>query len=119
MDKKCVEVIDDHMKSREEYLNELYEKRDSEDTEVSDEAFDELLDFGLSVETKKVLKYTFSTGGPADWIEVIYSVNGRGYSDVESVTYHFADWFDHASVYVPKDSPLYQLAYETIESIES
>lgn len=59
------------------------------DGQAEEEAREELAP--LSLETKRVLKVLFSWGGPSDWLEAELD----GY-EVVSLTYHFADWFDHA-----------------------
>lgn len=65
----------------------------------------------LSLEVKRVLKIMLSWGGPSDWIEADLSHEGYGY-EVESLTYHFADWFDHAErVVLEHEAPaLWRLA---------
>jgi hypothetical protein len=46
----------------------------------------------LSVETKKVTTILLSWGGPSDWYEVTQDESGT----IERISYHYADWFDHA-----------------------
>lgn len=87
---------------------------------------DSLNEFGLGLSRKVVLRFDMSTGGPADWLEIecdeehhkstYGGASGPERSsewvqlEVERVTYHFADWFDHAEQVVDEDSPLYALA---------
>lgn len=79
---------------------------------------DSLSSFGLEVTRKVTLKFLMSTGGPADWLEILcdggYPTDKdpgeRTPLEVERVTYHFSDWFDHAECEVAEGSPLYDLA---------
>lgn len=82
---------------------------------------DTLSNFGLEVTRKVTLNFLMSTGGPADWLEILcdeerHGTNGVTGADpysvltVERVTYHFSDWFDHAEREVSEGSPLYELA---------
>lgn len=64
---------------------------------------DDILDaYPLGVSRKAVFRVELSTGGPADWLEVICGntvadpYGARGGLEVEEIVYHFADWFDHA-----------------------
>lgn len=75
---------------------------------------DSLYEFGLGLSRKVVLRFEMSTGGPADWLEIVcdedpkYSVPGIRLV-VDRVVYHYADWFDHAEETVI-DGPLFELA---------
>lgn len=75
---------------------------------------DSLYEFGLGVSERCVIRFDMSTGGPADWLEII--VNGN---TVERVVYHFADWFDHAEEDVPEGSELFELAERAVEWVAS
>lgn len=73
---------------------------------------DSLYDFGLGLSRKVVLRFDMSTGGPADWLEIVCDEETSQYGsrlDVETVTYHFADWWDHAEQDIT-DGPLFELA---------
>ena len=48
----------------------------------------------LAIEVRPVVSVQLSWGGPSDWLEIELE-NDSGH-DVRRVTYHFADWFDHA-----------------------
>lgn len=70
---------------------------------VRERAEQRAYDLPLGVSSFRVFRVDLSTGGPADWLEVrtsgdtpVYESGGEPY-EVESVTYHFADWFDHAA----------------------
>jgi len=40
------------------------------------------------------MKILISTGGPADWLEILLDEE----NEPRRIEYHFAPWFDHASV---------------------
>jgi hypothetical protein len=58
----------------------------------SDAVYQELQPLGLEV--RPVVSVQLSWGGSADWLEIELE-NDSGH-DIRQVTYHFADWFDHA-----------------------
>jgi hypothetical protein len=96
-----------------ETLEELYDKMNqTDDMELNDEALEEYINLPLSIDTFKTIKVLFSTGGPADWIEIRVDEEDGEVLDVE---YHFQDWFDHAQVKVQKNSYLWQYAEERAE----
>lgn len=75
--------------------------------EQQDAAIDRLREYPLAVSVRTVFRVDLSTGGPGDWFEVSctggeerygggYGIEGREPLEVESITYHFNDWFDHA-----------------------
>jgi hypothetical protein len=109
----CSERIAKQMQSMNETLEELYDKINQfEDSEVNEEGMDEYINLPLSIETFKIIKVLFSTGGPADWIEIKVDEDD---GEVIDVDYHFSDWFDHAQVKVEKNSYLWQYAEERAE----
>ena len=110
-DKTCAERIEDELQSRAEHFEELFNS--VEDTEKSDEAYDELNNIALEISVYKTVKILMSTGGPADWIEVKLDED----NDISGMTYHFADWFDHASTKISKDSYLWDYAEYAMQSI--
>lgn len=106
----CSERISEQMKSMNETLEEIYDKTgQSENHELYEEGMDEYVNFPLEIETFKIIKVLFSTGGPADWIEIKVDEND---GDVFGVDYHFQDWFDHAQLKVDRGSYLWQYAEE-------
>jgi hypothetical protein len=112
--KSCEQVIDSHMADRNEYLENLNDiigdnESSSEDVE---NALIELSEFPAHIESCKVIKITLSGGGPADWIEV--KVND--YGDVTGMTYHWQDWFDHASRKIYSDSYLWDFAMQIVDT---
>ena len=110
----CAERIAQQMSSREESLRELFEAVNSIDEERAEEAREELDSFALGASTKVLLRIDLSTGGPADYLTAECEQERYGLS-VERVTYHFADWFDHAEEDVPENSPLWQYAEQVAE----
>lgn len=70
--------------------------------ELARERMDEL---PLGVSSYTTFRVDLSTGGPADWLEIVCSgdtpcyepagVHGANY-EIERIVYHFSDWFDHA-----------------------
>lgn len=74
---------------------------------LGDEGAQERLnELPLSVEVIRHIKVLLGTGGPADWLDAQLDSEG----DITTLTYHFADWGDHAQTYVEKDSPLWRFA---------
>lgn len=76
------------------------------------EAITEMRDEGnvsetvLAVDMITTMRVQLSTGGPADYLTCDVDTESRSIGDV---TYHFADWFDHAERSVDPDSPLARL----------
>ena len=72
------------------------------DTDLQEIAGEIVRDYPLGVSRRTVFRVDLSTGGPADWLEVVCSGNTPAYEsggepyEVERIAYHFADWFDHA-----------------------
>jgi len=99
-EKKCADLIDDVMKSREEQIKELLDNPDNDD----------LYDPALSIDTRKVTTICLSWGGPADYLEVRHVG-----ADIERVTYRYSDWYDTATREVLDDSALYEYARNIIE----
>jgi uncharacterized protein YheU (UPF0270 family) len=75
------------------------------DVDALREAADERMhETPLAVSSYTVFRVDLSTGGPADWLEVrctgdtpAHEPAGEGeHFEVDTITYHFADWFDHA-----------------------
>lgn len=94
-----------------EDLNDIIGDLES-DSEAIDNALHEIGNFALEFETYKVLKILLSTGGPADWIEVKIDND----DDVTGMTYHYADWFDHAEMKVDRNSYIWDYAIEIVNS---
>lgn len=97
---KCVDLIDDTMKDREDQIKELLNDLD-----------DYREDPALSIDTHKVTTVCLSYGGPADYLEISHSG-----LEIIRVIYRYSDWFDTATRVVLEDSPLYTYAQSIIES---
>ena len=117
-DQTCAERITDHMQSRADSAAELYAIIDSDTPAEIDgyetdaeQAQDRLNEWPLSVEVLRHVKILFGFGGPADWLDAELDSEG----DIRTLYYHFADWFDHASTPVERDSPLWRYAESVAE----
>lgn len=117
-DPTCVERIAFRAQSRANHASALFSIIDNDEIDTVDDeeldadtAYDRLAELPLSIEMLRTVKILLSTGGPADWLEV------QLYDDTtpRRITYHFADWFDHAQIDVDKDSPLWRLGEYYIE----
>jgi hypothetical protein len=117
MDKQtCAERIKEQFQGRNVQLEEIYDKLEGGediDYEEQEEAREEYHNLPLSVEKKVVYEIHLSTGGPADWVEVI--VDEEDYNRICSMTYHFSDWFDHAQMPIHTTDYLWQYASEIID----
>lgn len=78
----CEQRIYEHLQGRLEAFDELLENDED----------DERYEYPLWVDSYRVVRVDLSTGGPADWFEI--KIDGD--NDVDNITYHFSDWFDHA-----------------------
>lgn len=112
-EKTCAERIQDQLQQRNEMLEEIYDKLSSDERDDKEEAYEELYNLPLSIDTFKLIKIHLSTGGPGDWIEATLKENGY----VEKMYYHFHDWFDHASIPVDENSYMWQFATEVIDGL--
>ena len=114
----CKDRIEESLSGREEYVAQLFEAIESgEPFDGYDYPEDALFEFPLEITQKIVFKILLSTGGPADWLEVILHVEPNGANEIEMIEYHFQDWFDHAQTLVYPDSPLYQYAQNVVEAL--
>lgn len=117
-DKTCADRIDYYMQGRADNAAELYAIIDS-DTPAdvdgyetdADQAHDRLAEWPLSVEVLRHVKILFGTGAPADWLDAELDADG----DIRTLYYHFADWYDHASTPVERESPLWRYVESVVE----
>jgi hypothetical protein len=72
------------------------------DDRLREDAMERVAEYPLGMSAYTTFRVELSTGGPADWLEVVcagdtprYEGGGEPY-EVERIVYHFADWFDHA-----------------------
>jgi hypothetical protein len=92
----CAERIETQLTETEQGYARLWQRLDQVDaTRDQDEreAVYEELD-PLGIEVKPVVKVLLSWGGPSDWLGI--ELDSTRAHDVERITYHYADWFDHA-----------------------
>jgi hypothetical protein len=122
----CAQRIREHQAGREASIAALNECADAwgdgaREVEgeylTPEEAIGRLDELPLAVERFTLVKVLLSTGGPADWLEVRCDEpdHDTGCRGVLAVSYHFADWFDHASEDVPEDSALWAYAERICE----
>jgi len=114
----CAERIADQLASEERNLGDIYKVLDGDsepageasETQTIDEAYSELYDYALGIDTIKQTTITLSWGGPASYLEILH----RG-TEITQVIYRFSDWFDTATQEITDtDSSLYRYAQEMI-----
>lgn len=114
----CAERIADQLASEERNLGDIYKVLDGEsepageasETQTIDEAYSELYNYALGIDTIKQTTITLSWGGPASYLEALH----RG-TEITQLTYRFSDWFDTATQEITDtDSALYRYAQEMI-----
>ncbi len=110
----CAERIADYMASRAEDIGTLQALANGEaqtfDLDAED-AEQQLNEMPLSVELVRHVKILLGTGGPADWLDAELDAD----NDIRVLEYHYADWGDHAQVYVERDTPLWRFAESFVE----
>lgn len=104
-------AFDDGAEELSEGALELLQERGMEDRPSELRAYDvqeagqrAMAELPLGVSSYTVFRLDLSTGGPGDWFEFQcsgdtpnYEAAGEGeHYEIERVTYHFNDWFDHA-----------------------
>ena len=114
----CAERIADQLASEERNLSDIYAVLDGEikptedesETQTIDEAYSDLYNYALGINTIKETTITFSWGGPASYLEILHDG-----AEITRLTYRFSDWFDTATEEITdKDSSLYRYAQEMI-----
>jgi hypothetical protein len=63
-------------------------------------------EFPLGITSSKIVRIELSTGGPADFIKVYMDDNNF----IESISYHYQDWFDGAEMQVKESDPMWEFA---------
>lgn len=112
-DQTCAERIQDQFNSRNSDIEELMDKVHNQEDDY-EEAQEELDNLPLDIQHFKVVKILLSTGGPADWVEARLD----SYGMVVNMTYHFQDWFDHASIEVPSNSYVWDYVLQLVDILE-
>lgn len=97
-EKTAREQIATELAGRMDDFRDILKRMESDDDEIREEASEEAYEYPLGVSTSGVVRIDLSTGGPGDWIEVM--LTGE---DVQRIEYHFAPWFDHASITLEGD----------------
>ncbi len=116
-DASCEARINDELVSREEYVESLLNAiGNDEPFDGYDDPLDALHEFPLGVSKYEIIRIDLSTGGPGDWIEA--KIDSRD-NEILSVTYHFNDWFDHASRKLNEHSPLWAYAEQIVDTYYS
>lgn len=112
----CKDRVADFLTNREDFVGGLFECADNdvEHDEINDPIDFLYSEFALDIEKKVMVKILLSTGGPGDWLECY--VESDTY-DIYRIEYHMNDWFDHASVVVDNDSPLWRYAEMIVEAV--
>jgi hypothetical protein len=114
----CADRIADQLASEEENLKAIYavidgDVKPSEDvseTQAIDEAYSDLYNYALGMNTIKETTITLSWGGPASYLEILHDG-----AEITRLTYRFSDWFDTATeIITDQESNLYRYAQEMI-----
>ena len=116
-DKTAEQAIGERWAERHAEFAELFARIDKVDSDSddgdSDIAQEELGELPLAVSTYRLVRIDLSTGGPGDWLEVLYDNE----NDIQRITYHFAPWFDHAELDVTENPTAQRFAeFFNIES---
>jgi len=91
--------IREHLPGRLHDFRRLTAHDVGETDEERDEREEELYAYPLGVESFRLIRIDLSTGGPADWLEVQLDSE----NEPRRIEYHYAPWFDHASVTLEGD----------------
>ena len=109
----CADRIQKSLADREEYLLEMMQAIDEgREFDGYDDAYEAFNDFHLGLSVYKTVKIELSTGGPADYIEAVLD----DYGDIVKVSYHFADWFDHASLRIPEKTTMHEYVERLLDN---
>jgi hypothetical protein len=108
-EKTCAERIADNLAGEEATLKEIYERLDGNSNEL-DEAYSDLYNYALGINTIKETTITLNWGGPASYLEILHDG-----AEITRLTYRFSDWFDTATeIITDQESNLYRYAQEMI-----
>ena len=117
-EKTCADRIAEQLASEERNLSDIYAVLDGEikptedqsETQTIDEAYSDLYNYALGINTIKETTITLSWGGPASYLEVLHDG-----AEITRLTYRFSDWFYTATEEITdKESNLYRYAQEMI-----
>jgi hypothetical protein len=105
----CSERISEQLASEERNLGDIYRVID-DPKQGLDEAYDDLYNYALGMNTIKETTITLSWGGPSSYLEILHDG-----AEITQVVYRFSDWFDSATQEITdEESPLYRYAQEMI-----
>lgn len=104
----CAERIAEQLASEERNIGDIYRVIDGPEGYL-DEVFEDLYNYALGVDSKKITTITLSWGGPASYLEVTHTG-----AEIYKVVYRFSDWFDTATQEVEEGTNLYRYAQEII-----
>jgi hypothetical protein len=115
----CAERIADQLASEERNIGDIYKVLDgggeellegASETQTIDEAYSDLYNYALGINTIKETTITLSWGGPSSYLEILHDG-----TEITQLTYRFSDWFDTATEKITdKESNLYRYAQEMI-----
>jgi hypothetical protein len=105
----CADRIADQLASEERNLGDIYRTID-DPTQELDQAYDDLYNYALGMNSIKETTITLSWGGPASYLEILHDG-----AEITRLTYRFSDWFDTATeIITDEESNLYRYAQEMI-----
>lgn len=108
-EQSCADRIADQLASEERNLGDIYRVIDDPAGQLED-AYEELYNYALGINTIKETTITLSWGGPASYLEILHDG-----AEITRLTYRFSDWFDTATQEITdEESPLYRYAQEMI-----
>lgn len=118
----CEERVRQELESRQAQVAEIRGKIAEIDAPINSYEYNRLYeqyseekyDLLLSIDKRISFKLLLSTGGPSDWIEVVCCDDKN--CEILWMTYHFADWYDHAERTIDEDSALWEWAEELVEA---
>lgn len=115
----CAERIADQLASEERNIGDIYKVLDgggeellegASETQTIDEAYSDLYNYALGINTIKETTITLSWGGPSSYLEILHDG-----TEITQLTYRFSDWFDTATEKITDtESSLYRYAQEMI-----
>jgi hypothetical protein len=115
----CAERIAEQLASEERNIGDIYKVLDgggeellegASETQTIDEAYSDLYNYALGINTIKETTITLSWGGPSSYLEILHDG-----TEITQLTYRFSDWFDTATEKITdKESNLYRYAQEMI-----
>lgn len=106
---KCADRVASELKDRESQFKALQDRIN----QGEEEAYEEMHELALGIQTVEETTVTLSWGGPADYLHIIHNEG-----EVLRVTYRFSDWFDTATEELDETSPLWDYAVDVVEALQ-